>query len=261
MLVDDTDEGEQAGVQVLIEHAITDGHEEPGGNRVVSRPFEFVDLRPDGQVANGGYAPYLDHRPPTEAEAAAVKELLEDPWLLSGVERAAVGHAVEVTVPTHLAEVRAQVVTRVAKVRAAVRERLTRQVAYWDARATELAEQADAGRQPRMNPDRARARADELGARLHTRLASLDCDERLAALPPVVTGAALIVPAGLLHRMKGDAAPAPPPFSLDRRTVEDRAVAAVVAAEEAVDRVVRVMARNNPGFDLAPEEHRNRIRR
>jgi len=127
VLVDDADDDDQARVLVLIEHAITDGHPAPGGNRVVSRRFEFVELYPDGRAADGGYAPYLDHRPPTEAEAAAVKDLLDDPWLASGVERAAVRHAVEVAVPTHLAEVRAQVVTRVVKVRAAVRERLTRQ--------------------------------------------------------------------------------------------------------------------------------------
>ncbi len=253
VLVDDADDGDRSRVLVLIEHAITDGHEIPGGRRVVSRRFEFVELYPDGTAADGGYAPYLDHRPPTEDEAAAVKDLLDDPWLSSGVERAAVGHAVEVAVPAHLAEVRAQVVTRVAKVRAAVRERLTRQVAYWDARATELAEQAEVGRQPRMNPDRARSRADELGARLKTRLASLERDERLAALPPVVVGAALVVPAGLLRQLQGQPAAEPPMFSLDRRAVEDRAVAAVVAAEEALDRMVRVMPPNNPGFDLRSE--------
>jgi len=253
VLVDDADDGDQARVLVLIEHAITDGHPAPGGNRVVSRRFDFVELYPDGRAADGGYAPYLDHRPPTEAEAAAFKDLLDDPWLASGVERAAIRHAVEVAVPTHLAEVRAQVVTRVVKVRAAVRERLTSQVAYWDARATELAEQADAGRQPRMNPDRARARADELGARLQTRLADLERDERLAALPPVVVGAALVVPAGLLRSLRGEPAADPPMFSLDRRAVEERAVAAVVVAEERLDRTVRVMPPNNPGFDLRSE--------
>jgi hypothetical protein len=45
-------------------------------------------------------------------------------------------------------------VERVAKVKAAVQERLTREVTYWDHRASELQFQTDAGKSPRMNPDR-----------------------------------------------------------------------------------------------------------
>ena len=250
VLVDDGDDGSEPRLLILLEHAITDGEEVPGGNRVVSRRFEFVALGHDGTVTSAGYAPYLDQRPPTDDEAAAVKRVLADPWLASGLEQAAVEYAIEVAVPNHLAEVRAHVIGRVAKVRAAVRERLTKQITYWDTRAAELADQADAGRQPRMNPDRAQARADDLAARRESRLAGLEREERLAALPPVVVGAALVVPAGLLHQPQERPAAEPAMFSLDRRAVEMRAVAAVVAAEEALDRDVTVMPPNNPGFDL-----------
>jgi hypothetical protein len=44
-----------------------------------------------------------------------------------------------------------------------------------------------------MNPDRAQQRADELAARLKRRMAELDKEEQLRALPPVVVGAALVV--------------------------------------------------------------------
>lgn len=180
-------------------------------------------------------------------------KVLADPWLGSGVEGAVFAHAVEVAVPTHLAEVRARTLARVAKVRAAVRDRLTKQMAYWDARAEELRAQAEAGRQPRMNPDRAQARADDLSGRLAARMAELDREEQLAALPPVVVGAALIVPAGLLARLGGQPPEPPPPFSLEREAVEQRAVDAVVAAEEALGYDVTVMPPNNPGFDLRSE--------
>ena len=105
-------------------------------------------------------------------------------------------YAIEMAVPAHLAEVRLRTDTRVGRIRAAVRERLTKEIAYWDHRAAELRGQANAGKQPRMNPDRAQGRADDLSARLKARLADLDRDQQLSALPPVVVGGALIVPAG-----------------------------------------------------------------
>ena len=253
VLVDDADAGDVPRVLVFFEHSVTDGHSTAGGRRVVSRRFEFVELRPDGTATTAGYAPYLDHRPPIAEESAVVGKVLADPWPGSGVEQAVFAHAVEVAVPAHLAEVRARTLARVAKVRAAVRDRLTKQIAYWDARAEELRSQADAGRQPRMNPDRAQARADDLAGRLAARMAELDREEQLGALPPVVVGAALVVPAGLLARLGGQSAEPPAAFALERRLVEQRAVDAVVAAEEALAYDVTVMPPNNPGFDLRSE--------
>lgn len=255
VLIDDADTGVTPRVLVFIEHAITDGHQTSAGRRVVSRRFEFVELRPDG-AGTAGYAPYLDYRPPHDDEVPQLSGVLDDPWLRSGVDRAAFAYAVEKAVPVHLEEVRARTLTQVAKVRAAVRDRLTKQIAYWDARAAELREQATAGRQPRMNPDRAQARADELAGRLQARLADLARDEQLSAMPPVIMGAALVVPAGAVAANRdadGDVMVAPPVFSLDRRIVENRAVDAVVAAEQARGCQPQVMARNNPGFDIRSE--------
>ena len=104
-----------------------------------------------------------------------------------------------------------------------------------------------------MNPDRAQARADDLAGRLAARMAELDREEQLGALPPVVVGAALVVPAGLLARLGGQSAEPPAAFALERRLVEQRAVDAVVAAEEALAYDVTVMPPNNPGFDLRSE--------
>ena len=65
-----------------------------------------------------------------------------------------------------------------------MQERLTREVTYWDHRASELQLQADAGKSPRMNPDRAAARADELQRRKEARLAELDREAQLASQSP-----------------------------------------------------------------------------
>lgn len=142
VFADDTDAGDAVRLLVFLDHAIADGRAAATGRQVVSRRFEFVELGPDGTATSGGYAPYLDYRPLTDDEMALVGKVLADPWLGPEAERAVLTHAVEVAVPTHLAEVRAHTMARVTKVRAAVRDRLTKQIAYWDARAAELQAQA-----------------------------------------------------------------------------------------------------------------------
>ncbi len=253
VLVDDAN-SERARVLFLLEHSITDGNETTTGHkRVVSRRFEFVELDANGNARTAGYAPYLDYRAPSEVERARLAPILEEPWLAQDLDGLAVGHAIEVAVPNHLAEVRARTETRVMKARAAIRERLTKAIAYWDHRAATLREQADAGRQPRMNPDRAQARADELQLRLRTRMVDLDRDGQLAALPPLVVGGALVIPAALLASPDQVPPPTPPLFALERAEVERRAVDAVLASEEEIGRIAEEMSHSNPGFDIRSE--------
>jgi hypothetical protein len=145
--------------------------------------------------------------------------------------------------------VRAHTRARVHKVRAAVQERLTREINHWDYRANELDELVAAGRQPKMNPDRARQRANDLSARRKRRMDELNAEEALQALPPVVVGAALVVPQGLLAELGGD----PHEVARDAVAAEaiDRlAVDAVMAWEERLGRDPEEMPHNNPGFDV-----------
>src|SRR5204862_305054 len=108
--------------------------------------------------------------------------------------------------------------------KAAVQERLTREVTYWDHRASELQLQTDAGKSPRMNPDRAAGRADELQRRKEARLAELDREAQVASQPPIVVGAALVLPIGLVCEATGDVSVVPPLHTIDTAIVERRAV-------------------------------------
>lgn len=246
LLVDDTDTTDQPRVLVYLEHAIADGRLDAAGRqRVISRRFEFVELQRDGAAAPAGAAPYLDYRPATAEEKARAAGLLGEPWLAGDLEAAALDVAVEQAVPAHLDEVRTRTVARVRKVRAAVHERLTREVAYWDHRALELDEQVAAGRQPRMNPDRARQRADELAARLRRRMVELDQEEQLKALPPVVAGGALVIPAGLLA-----VGPTPGMHARNTGWVDKTAIGAVLLAERELGREPEEMPHNNRGYDI-----------
>lgn len=168
-------------------------------------------------------------------------ELLARPecaWIVRApgpnIEQQAQGHAIEHIVPEHIAEVRGRRLTWIDKTRAAVKDRLTKEITYWDHRAEQLKLQEQAGRAgARLNSAEARRRADDLQARLQRRLAELDREAQLSALPPVVLGGLVVVPLGLVAAMTGrplgsSASPA------DTQAAAARARAAVMAAERAL---------------------------
>lgn len=251
VLVDDRDHGPEPRVLVLLEHAIADGRPDGRGNdrRVVSRQMQFIELRSDGTHATSESAPYLDLRPAQPAEQATAEALLVGGgWLSGDLEAVALDVGVSEAIPAHLARARLRATARVHKVRGAVHERLTREINHWDHRANELEAQVRGGKQPKMNPERARQRADELAGRLKRRMDDLARQEELHAQPPAVTGAALIMPIGLLRPVLG---PDPATHARETARVERRAVDAVLAAEEALDRDPREMPHNNPGFDIS----------
>jgi hypothetical protein len=96
-----------------------------------------------------------------------------------------------------------------------------------------------------MNPDRARQRADDLANRLKRRMDELALQEDLHALPPAISGAALIVPAATL------AADGPVMRARETARAERRAVDAVLSAERALGRAPTEMPHNNPGYDIS----------
>ena len=98
----------------------------------------------------------------------------------------------------------------IAKTEAAVKDRLTKEITYWDHRAEQLKLQEQAGKpNARLNSDEARKRADNLQGRLQKRLEELKLEAQISPLPPVVLGGLLVVPAGLLAAMTGRTPAAP----------------------------------------------------
>src|SRR5439155_25942194 len=125
-------------------------------------------------------------------------------------EHKALGHAVAHVVPEHLAEVRVPKLKLISKTEAAVKERLSKEITYWDHRAEQLKLQEQAGRtNARLNSGEARKRADLLQGRLQKRLEDLKLEAQISPLPPVVLGGLLVVPMGLLAAMTGRSLPAP----------------------------------------------------
>jgi uncharacterized protein DUF3883 len=255
VLVDDADDGTAARLLLYLEHAIRDGRTVRSGEpRVISQRLQFVHLTEDGAALDGGPAPYLDCRPITQEERALVDDVITAPWLSEGVENRALGYAIATLVPEHLAEMKRRRLGEIDKVEREVRARLTREINYWDARAARLREEERAGKEQRINASNAEATAQRLVERLHKRQAELDRERQIAALPPVLRGAALIVPRGLLQaRAATSEAPKETGFADDaaaREAVERLAMDAVIAAERRLSNVPRDVSGEKKGWDI-----------
>lgn len=207
VLVDETDPGTKPRVLFHLEHAIQDASLlRSGERRTVSKQVLYVEIDAEGNARHLQYAPYLDYRPlnPGEPSPETLLQRPECAWITREIEQKAFAHAIAQVVPGHLEEVSTRRVKWIEKTRAAVKERLTKEITYWDHRAAQLRDQEQAGKpNARLNSQEARRRADDLQARLEKRLSELDKEARLSALPPVVLGGFMIVPVGLIAAVSG----------------------------------------------------------
>lgn len=207
VLLDERDPSTQPRVLFYLEHAIQDASlTRTGERRVVSKRMLYVELDAAGNARHLQYAPYLDYRP-LKADEPAAEAILSRPecaWISRELEQKAQSHAVAQVVPEHLTEVRSRKLELIAKTEVAVKDRLTKEITYWDHRAQELKYQEQAGRpNAKLNSDEARKRADGLQARLEKRMEELKLERQISALPPVILGGFLVVPMGLLAAMTG----------------------------------------------------------
>ena len=207
VLVDDRDHGVEPHVLLYLEHAVHDARPtRAGGDRVISKRMIYLDFGPDGAGGHVRYAPYLDFRP-LGADEPRPDEILGRPecaWIDRGLEERAEGYATENVVAEHLAEVGEVRMSAINKTEAAVKDRLTKEISYWDHRAETLKLAEKAGRtNARVNSGEAAKRADQLQARLADRLEELNLQRRISAGSPVVLGGMLVVPKGILDRIAG----------------------------------------------------------
>jgi len=253
ILVDPDDSnavGESVRALFYLEHTIQDGRTDKAGNRrVVSRQLQFVETDCSGATSSAGYAPYLDYRAATPEERACLTESMEaQSWLKGDLESVVVGHAIADLVPKHLDEVRKRREDLVTRTMAAVKDRLTKEITYWDHRANQLKDQELAGRtNARINSGKARQRADELQVRLQKRMLDLELERQISPLPPVAIGGAIVVPIGLLNKLfnAGEAVSAEA-----RKAMELLAMQMVMDAEKQLGNEPRDVSRDKCGYDI-----------
>src|SRR5690606_28985509 len=87
VLVDPTDMGTEPQLLLMVAHEVRECT--GSAERTVSREGQFLRITPAGEATFAGWAPHLDLRPATEAEAQQVKPLLEAAWLDQGLEQRA----------------------------------------------------------------------------------------------------------------------------------------------------------------------------
>jgi SNF2 family DNA or RNA helicase len=265
VLVDENDPGEEVRALVYLEHSIQDARTEgrDGRRRVVSRRMQYVEIHASGHAGGAGYAPYLDYRPLEESEQSLLDPVLTDLGLRDDIESKATSYAIANLVPQHLREVRERKEELIEKTIRAVKDRLTKEINFWDQRAADLRLQEDAGKpNAKLNSAKAQQRADELASRLQHRLAELEQERKLSPMPPVVVGGALVVPIGLLQRLQGKRAATPSLFARETKRVELAAMAAVMAAERALGYEPQDISPENRGYDIesrVPETGRLRF--
>ncbi len=230
ILIDESDALSGPCALVYLQHDITDG-----AQHITSRRMVFALIDGDGNATPAGCAPYLDYRAPSDEERALIRERIDSQWFAEDLEQTARGYAISTLVPEHREEVRKRVEAQVDRTLGAVKERLLREITYWDRRAAELKEQELAGKRRRLNSGQARQRAEDLHDRLKRREAELANRRALAAKPPFVMGMALVVPQALLLADEAEAQTILA-TAVQRKRVERLAVEKVMQVERSLGR-------------------------
>ena len=255
IFVDENDYGRDPRLLFYIEDAIQDGVVLPNGNkRIISKNVHFVELKEDGTAMNAGYAPYLDYRALTEEETAPVMDYIHSQsWLTHGVEERAQGYAISEIIPAHFSEVKTHKTQMLDKIAKAVKQRMTAEIQYWDFRASDLKQKETAGKgNQRLTSANAARRAEELEARMQKRLAEIDTERMISAMPPVIVGGSLVIPKGLLQILMHR--PAPDTFSQgDRQAVEFAGMKAVMDIERRLGYRPTDVSAKKCGYDVESE--------
>jgi superfamily II DNA or RNA helicase len=246
VLVDEGDANTTPRVLFYLEHAVQDASLlKSGDRRTISKQMLYVELDATGQAHHLHYAPYLDYRPlrPDEPGVDVVLARTESAWITRDLEQKALAHAITEVVPEHLKEVRDRRSAWIYKARVAVKDRLTKEIGYWDHRAEDLKVQEQAGKpNARLNSQEARRRADDLQARLQKRMEQLDLEGQVSALPPVALGGFVVAPAGLISQMAG-------------RPLTQAAQAADTQVSAARARTIVMEVERQLGFEATDREH------
>ena len=214
---------------------------------------------PEGKASFAGWAPHLDYEPLAAADRSLLTDLLASDWIRADQEQRALALAATTLVPEHYGEVATRRIAHVDKTLAAVHERLTKEIDFRSDRWMRLKDDQEAGKDVRLNLDNIQRTINDLEGRLENRKKELQSMRHVTNGTPVVLGGALVVPIGLLRKLRGEPAPdaATATFSADpaaRSRIELLAMNAVRRAEEARGcRVVDVSAQKC-GWDITSYE-------
>jgi len=254
MLVDQADDGDTPYLLTLLAHEVRSGD-----GTVLSKRLEFIRVEPTGETHWAGWAPHLDLAPTTESDRGVLTPLLAQPWLDTNLENKAIGLAASTLAPAHFKEVASRRLAHVDKTLKAVHERLTQEISFLTDRYAKLKDDQAAGKDVKLPIINIRRTLDELQQRLESRKKELESMRHLTSATPMLLGAALVVPGGLLMRLRVKKGLDDPPsdhsllMPVDPRVrarTERIAMAAVTRLEEARGATVVDKSAAKCGWDL-----------
>ncbi len=123
----------------------------------------------------------------------------------------------------------------------------------------DLKAQERAGKKTRLSSANTEARANDLSDRLQRRLADLTRERDISALPPVIRGGAIVVPAGQLPK-PAEQQPAVKQFAEDTAAVEQAAMNAVMEAERRLGFAPRNVSGDRLGYDIESRDGNGALR-
>lgn len=237
----------------LLEHDVTDGRVGRNGQPlVISRRAQYVRVEVDGEITALTQSPIPNLEAVSDDERDIAQKVLTEDWCnAADLDSRVVRHAATTVAREHVVSVSARTQEQVAKTERLVRERLTKEINYWDQRAFELAEQERAGKKTRLPASQLRQRAEALSRRLERRLGELERERDISARSPRVTGACLVITRGWLDAQSDPEAAAHRAKETTR--IERLAVDAVLRVEKALGHHASEMPHNNPGYDIETE--------
>lgn len=246
ILIDPADDSDMPRLILMLEHTIRETNGQ--AKSIASRRIQFVSIDMNNKATYAGWAPHLDLQPIEESDLLLIKDILHSPWLSQPLEPLALQLASEKLVPDHYAEVKLRRELQADKTLEAVHQRLVKEINYWQDRFLKLSDDVKAGKQPKLQPENARRRVDELTARLQQRTAELIALKQVVSSTPVVIGSALVIPQGFLSKRKGEVIFTPDAAS--RAHIEKVAMSAVTSAELTLGHSVFDVSADKCGWDI-----------
>jgi hypothetical protein len=245
-LIDPADEGNEPSVIFLLSHEV-----KSGDDLVLSKRIQFIRVKPDGTASFAGWAPHLDLEPASDSDAPHIERLRQADWLGNDIEKQAVALASASLVPEHFKEVYERRTAHVNKTLDAVHDRLMKEIHYWTDRLEKLWADRDAGKDVRLNLQNTERTLNDLESRLESRKKELESMRHVTNSPPLVIGAAFVVPIGALRPLRGETLSAA--FCADaaaRSRIEWIAMDTVRKVEEAKGHTVVDVSGQKCGWDL-----------
>ena len=199
VMIDDQDFGQELRTVFLMEHSIRDERTTTSGNQqIISRNLNFVTINRKGEISVSGSSPHLDLRPVRPEEIEVVESELNDERLSRNIVKEVREFAIRELVIPHRNAIKTKRLPEIEKVEHEVKARLKREIKHWQAQADKLLEEEKQGRATRLPSQNARRRVETLSERLDKRLKVLDQERTISAATPIVKGAFIVIPIGLL---------------------------------------------------------------